>query len=280
MALTIEGLLRALEARADRRGRAPGPRTPRPATPSCSAASSSPSPWWPGLTHSTDKRVKTVHTIFARGASPECRGGDHRRPDARRSGHGRHAVTISQGDRLCARSLVLLSADEPDFIRHADPAPEGPGSRRRRPPGRSPAGPGRSASPATPTSAHPRQVASTGPGRVQPVHRGAPGRPRCRPGAARLRHRRLPDRHGHASQGRRPVPGPRHPVDRRAEPHAHVPRAGAGGQLVFLPHTASTPVMAAPTAAPTSSPSRASLVASYVQDAMIRPRGDKGPGQL
>ena len=38
-------------------------------------------------------------------------------------------VTISQGDRLCARSLVLLSADEPDFIRHADPAPDaaGPG---------------------------------------------------------------------------------------------------------------------------------------------------------
>ncbi len=33
-------------------------------------------------------------------------------------------VTISQGDRLCARSLVLLSADEPDFIRHADAAPD------------------------------------------------------------------------------------------------------------------------------------------------------------
>jgi acyl-CoA thioesterase II len=29
-------------------------------------------------------------------------------------------VTISQGDRLCTRSLVLLSADEPDVIRHAD----------------------------------------------------------------------------------------------------------------------------------------------------------------
>ena len=34
------------------------------------------------------------------------------------------SVTISQGDRLCARSLVLLSADEPDFIRHADAAPD------------------------------------------------------------------------------------------------------------------------------------------------------------
>jgi acyl-CoA thioesterase len=36
-------------------------------------------------------------------------------------------VTISQGDRLCTRSLVLLSADEPDFIRHADPPPPVPG---------------------------------------------------------------------------------------------------------------------------------------------------------
>jgi acyl-CoA thioesterase II len=28
-------------------------------------------------------------------------------------------VTIRQGDRLCARSMVLLTADEPDLIRHA-----------------------------------------------------------------------------------------------------------------------------------------------------------------
>ena len=35
-------------------------------------------------------------------------------------------VTISQGERLCTRSLVLLTADEPDFIRHADPAPPTP----------------------------------------------------------------------------------------------------------------------------------------------------------
>ena len=31
-------------------------------------------------------------------------------------------VTISQDDRLCTRSLVLLSTDEPDFIHHADEA--------------------------------------------------------------------------------------------------------------------------------------------------------------
>jgi acyl-CoA thioesterase len=69
------------------------------------------------------KSVKTVHTVFARSG----------RPDApvevavERMHAGRafasSTVTISQGDRLCARSLVLLSADEDDFVRHADPLP-------------------------------------------------------------------------------------------------------------------------------------------------------------
>ena len=73
------------------------------------------------------KRVKTLHTIFARSG----------RPDApveiavERMHSGRafasSTVTIGQGDRLCARSLVLLSADEPDFIRHADPVPTAAG---------------------------------------------------------------------------------------------------------------------------------------------------------
>jgi acyl-CoA thioesterase-2 len=70
------------------------------------------------------KTVKTIHTIFARGAAPDA-------PLAiavDRLQEGRtfasSAVTISQGDRLCTRSLVLLSADEPDFIRHADPPPK------------------------------------------------------------------------------------------------------------------------------------------------------------
>ena len=69
------------------------------------------------------KAVKTLHTIFARAASPEA-------PLAiavDRMYEGRalasSTVTISQGERVCARSLVLLSAEEPDFIRHADPAP-------------------------------------------------------------------------------------------------------------------------------------------------------------
>jgi acyl-CoA thioesterase-2 len=93
-----------------------------------------------GLTGHDAKRVKTVHTIFARGGRPDA-------PveiavDRMHAGRAfaSSTVTISQGDRLCARSLVLLSADEPDFIRHADPAPAAPG-----PDGGAPAGEGEGA---------------------------------------------------------------------------------------------------------------------------------------
>jgi acyl-CoA thioesterase II len=80
-----------------------------------------------GLAGQDGKTVKTVHTIFARGGRPDA-------PveiavDRMHAGRAfaSSTVTISQGDRLCARSLVLLSADEPDFIRHADPVPAAPG---------------------------------------------------------------------------------------------------------------------------------------------------------
>jgi acyl-CoA thioesterase len=69
------------------------------------------------------KRVKTIHTVFARAGSPDA-------PveiAVERLHAGRalasSAVTISQGDRICTKSIVLLTADEPDFIRHADTAP-------------------------------------------------------------------------------------------------------------------------------------------------------------
>jgi acyl-CoA thioesterase-2 len=80
-----------------------------------------------GLAGQNGKAVKTVHTIFARSGRPDA-------PveiavDRMHAGRaiGSSTVTISQGDRLCARSLVLLSAAEPDFIRHADPPPDAPG---------------------------------------------------------------------------------------------------------------------------------------------------------
>jgi acyl-CoA thioesterase len=69
------------------------------------------------------KRVKTLHTVFARSASPDA--GIDITVDPMQAGRtfASSTVTIHQGDRLCARSLVLLSAEEPDFVHHADPAP-------------------------------------------------------------------------------------------------------------------------------------------------------------
>jgi acyl-CoA thioesterase II len=71
-----------------------------------------------------DKEVKSVHTIFAR-------GGTLTKPveievDPMHDGRtlGSATVTVRQGDRLCARSLVLLHADEPDLIRHQVPMPD------------------------------------------------------------------------------------------------------------------------------------------------------------
>lgn len=73
------------------------------------------------------KTVKTLHTVFARGAFPDA-------PidvdvDVMHDGRafGSITVTIRQGERLCARSLVLLSADEPDLMRHSDAMPPRPG---------------------------------------------------------------------------------------------------------------------------------------------------------
>ena len=73
-----------------------------------------------GLAGQEGKAVKTLHTVFARGAA-------HDAPldiTVERMHAGRSVasstVTISQGDQICTRSLVLLSAPEEDVIRHAD----------------------------------------------------------------------------------------------------------------------------------------------------------------
>jgi acyl-CoA thioesterase-2 len=77
-----------------------------------------------GASIDPSKEVKTVHTIFAR-------GGDPSKPldievEAMHTGRALASatVTIRQGERLCTRSLVLLSAVEPDLIRHAVDAPQ------------------------------------------------------------------------------------------------------------------------------------------------------------
>ena len=75
-----------------------------------------------GLAGQEGKAVKTVHTVFARGASPAAPlDVTVERMHAGRS-VASSTVTISQGETLCTRSLVLLSAEEPDLIRHADSA--------------------------------------------------------------------------------------------------------------------------------------------------------------
>ena len=73
-----------------------------------------------GLAGQEGKAVKTIHTVFARGAS-------HEAPveiavDRMHAGRSvaSSTVTITQGDQLVTRSLVLLSAEEEDVIRHAD----------------------------------------------------------------------------------------------------------------------------------------------------------------
>ncbi len=73
-----------------------------------------------------DKLVKTVHTVFARSAS--TKEALDIAVDVMHNGRSlaSAAVTISQQGRLCTRSLVLLSGDEPDLIRHADPSPAVP----------------------------------------------------------------------------------------------------------------------------------------------------------
>jgi acyl-CoA thioesterase len=71
-----------------------------------------------------DKRVKSLHTIFARGASTAM----PLEIDAEIMQSGRSfaslTVSVSQASRLCARSLVLMDARDSDLIRHHAPFPK------------------------------------------------------------------------------------------------------------------------------------------------------------
>ena len=74
-----------------------------------------------------DKYVKTVHTIFPRAGNKDV--DVDIAVEVTHAGRAFASSTISftQGDRLFARSIVLLSADEPEVIRHADGMPDVPG---------------------------------------------------------------------------------------------------------------------------------------------------------
>jgi acyl-CoA thioesterase len=69
------------------------------------------------------KRVKTLHTVFARAGRPDQPLEIDVDPIHSGRAFASSTVTIRQGDRLCTRSQVLLSAEEPDLISHADPMP-------------------------------------------------------------------------------------------------------------------------------------------------------------
>jgi acyl-CoA thioesterase len=73
------------------------------------------------------KSVKTLHTIFARSGAEADPVQITLDPVHDGRSFGSTGVTISQGERVIVRCLVLLSADEPDTIRHADAAPDLPG---------------------------------------------------------------------------------------------------------------------------------------------------------
>jgi acyl-CoA thioesterase len=71
-----------------------------------------------------EKQLKSLHTVFARGGSRE-------QPveiavEILHEGRtfASASVTISQGDRLCTRSIALLEAEVPDLIRQGSAMPE------------------------------------------------------------------------------------------------------------------------------------------------------------
>lgn len=73
------------------------------------------------------KDVKSIHAIFARSgtyASPI-----ELQVDSMQAGRtwGSDTVTAWQGDRLLSRALVLMSIDDPDFMRHEIEMPSVPG---------------------------------------------------------------------------------------------------------------------------------------------------------
>ncbi|MFI0369085.1 acyl-CoA thioesterase [Actinomadura sp. 1N219] len=70
------------------------------------------------------KRVKTVHALFARTAS-KAQPIDFE-VEFLHAGRtmASATVTVTQGGRLCARAMALLTADDDDLIRHAAPMPD------------------------------------------------------------------------------------------------------------------------------------------------------------
>lgn len=73
------------------------------------------------------KDVRSLHTVFARGGRLDSELEIAVEPLNDGRSVGSSTVTFTQGDRVVSRSLVLTSVEEPDLVRHADPAPSVPG---------------------------------------------------------------------------------------------------------------------------------------------------------
>jgi len=73
------------------------------------------------------KEVKSIHTIFARAGMYNAGPLDYVR-DSIHSGRawGSDTVTVTQGDRLLSRGLVLMNTVEPDLMRHGPAMPDVP----------------------------------------------------------------------------------------------------------------------------------------------------------
>ena len=70
------------------------------------------------------KVVKSIHTVFSRGAKLDAPLEIELDVMATGRAFASTAVTIRQDDRVCTRSLVLLSSVEPDLIRHQPESPD------------------------------------------------------------------------------------------------------------------------------------------------------------
>ena len=71
--------------------------------------------------------MKSIHAIFARAGSYSA-GPMEMQLDVLHSGRawGSDTITVTQGERLLSRGLVLLNTVEPDLMRHGSAMPDVP----------------------------------------------------------------------------------------------------------------------------------------------------------
>lgn len=70
------------------------------------------------------KRPKTLHIVFARAASPDAPMEIDVEPIHTGRAFSSLSVSSRQGERICTQAQVLLTAEEPDLIRHGLPEPD------------------------------------------------------------------------------------------------------------------------------------------------------------